>query len=319
MGPVRDARPALFRSLRLPHLDNGLHMSPKDLLLALVVIVAWGLNFVVIKIGLHGVPPMLLGALRFTLAALPAVFFVKRPAISWKWLLAYGATISLGQFSFLFSAMYVGMPAGLASLVLQAQAFFTLLMAVLFLGERFRPQNLIGLIIAAGGLIFIGMESGGNLSVLGFVLTLCAAAMWGMGNIVTKRIGQVEMLGLVVWGSIVPPIPFYLLSYWLEGPDRIVSALQGISTSTILAVNYLAFNATLQGYCQWSRLLSRYPASQVAPFSLLVPIIGIASAAVFLDEQLTSFQLVGALLVMGGLAVNVFGGRLFAPRQRVLN
>ncbi|WP_434136652.1 EamA family transporter (plasmid) [Pseudomonas luteola] len=294
-------------------------MSPKDLLLALVVIVAWGLNFVVIKIGLHGVPPMLLGALRFTLAALPAVFFVKRPAISWKRLLAYGATISLGQFSFLFSAMYVGMPAGLASLVLQAQAFFTLLMAVLFLGERFRPQNLIGLIIAAGGLIFIGLESGGNLRVLGFVLTLCAAAMWGMGNIVTKRIGQVDMLGLVVWGSIVPPIPFYLLSYWLEGPDLIVSALQGISTSSILAVVYLAFVATLLGYYLWSRLLSRYPASQVAPFSLLVPIIGIASAAVFLDEQLTSFQLVGALLVMGGLAVNVFGGRLFAPRQRVLN
>lgn len=294
-------------------------MSPKDLLLALVVIVAWGLNFVVIKIGLHGVPPMLLGALRFTLAALPAVFFIKRPAIPWKWLLAYGATISLGQFSFLFSAMYVGMPAGLASLVLQAQAFFTLLMAVLFLGERFRPQNLIGLLIAAGGLIFIGMESGGNLSVLGFVLTLCAAAMWGMGNIVTKRIGQVDMLGLVVWGSIVPPIPFYLLSYWLEGPDLIVSALQGISTSSILAVVYLAFVATLLGYYLWSRLLSRYPASQVAPFSLLVPIIGIASAAVFLDEQLTSFQLVGALLVMGGLAVNVFGGRLFAPRQRVLN
>ncbi|MGS0943216.1 O-acetylserine/cysteine exporter [Pseudomonas luteola] len=294
-------------------------MSPKDLLLALVVIVAWGLNFVVIKIGLHGVPPMLLGALRFTLAALPAVFFIKRPAIPWKWLLAYGATISLGQFSFLFSAMYVGMPAGLASLVLQAQAFFTLLMAVLFLGERFRPQNLIGLLIAAGGLIFIGMESGGNLSVLGFVLTLCAAAMWGMGNIVTKRIGQVDMLGLVVWGSIVPPIPFYLLSYWLEGPDLIVSALQGISTSSILAVVYLAFVATLLGYYLWSRLLSRYPASQVAPFSLLVPIIGIASAAVFLDEQLTSFQLVGALLVMGGLAANVFGGRLFAPRQRVLN
>ncbi|GGM15589.1 O-acetylserine/cysteine exporter [Pseudomonas asuensis] len=294
-------------------------MSPKDLLLALVVIVAWGLNFVVIKIGLQGVPPMLLGALRFTLAALPAVFFIKRPNVPWQWLLAYGTTISLGQFSFLFSAMYVGMPAGLASLVLQAQAFFTLLLAVMFLGERFRPQNLIGLIIAAGGLIFIGMESGGNLSVLGFVLTLCAAAMWGMGNIVTKRIGQADMLGLVVWGSLIPPVPFYLLSYWLEGPERMISALQGISLPSILTVVYLAFIATLLGYGLWSRLLSRYPASQVAPFSLLVPIVGIASAAVFLDEQLTPFQLIGALLVMAGLAVNVFGGRLFTSRQRVLS
>jgi O-acetylserine/cysteine efflux transporter len=294
-------------------------MSPKDLLLALVVIVAWGLNFVIIKIGLHGVPPMLLGALRFTLAAVPAIFFVRCPNVPWKWLLAYGATISLGQFSFLFSAMYVGMPAGLASLVLQAQAFFTLFLAVLFLGERFRPQNLVGLIISAGGLLFIGLESGASLSVLGFILTLCAALMWGLGNIVTKRIGQVDMLGLVVWGSIVPPIPFFMLSYWLEGPERMLAALNNLSMASILVVVYLAFIATLLGYGLWSRLLSRYPASQVAPFSLLVPIIGIASAALFLDEKLTAFQLIGAALVMAGLVVNVFGAKIFQPRVRVLN
>jgi O-acetylserine/cysteine efflux transporter len=283
-------------------------MSPRDLLLALVVVVAWGVNFVVIKVGLHGVPPMLLGALRFTLAAVPAVFFVKRPNLSWRWLFAYGATISFGQFAFLFSAMYVGMPAGLASLVLQAQAFFTLMFAALFLHERFRLPNIAGLLIAAGGLAVIGLQGGHAMTIAGFALTLCAACMWALGNIVTKKVGNVDLVGLVVWGSLIPPLPFFAASYLFEGPQRMVAALSGISAVSIFAVVYLAFIATLLGYGLWSRLLSRYPASQVAPFSLLVPVVGLASAWLFLDEQLNAVEIAGALLVMAGLAVNVFGG-----------
>ncbi|MEC5404995.1 EamA family transporter [Paraburkholderia sp. MPAMCS5] len=283
-------------------------MSPRDLLLALVVVIAWGVNFVVIKVGLHGVPPMLLGALRFTLAAVPAVFFVKRPKLPWRWLLAYGLTISLGQFAFLFSAMYVGMPAGLASLVLQAQAFFTLIFAACFLGERFRLPNVAGLLIAAAGLAVIGMQGGHAMTLAGFVLTLCAACSWALGNIVTKKVGKVDLVGLVVWGSLIPPLPFFAFSYAFEGPQRIAAALSGISATSIFAVVYLAFVATLIGYGLWSRLLSRYPASQVAPFSLLVPIVGLASASLFLDEQLSAAQVAGAVLVMAGLAVNVFGG-----------
>lgn len=283
-------------------------MSPRDLLLALVVVIAWGVNFVVIKVGLHGVPPMLLGALRFTLAAIPAVFFVKRPQLAWRWLLAYGLTISLGQFAFLFSAMYVGMPAGLASLVLQAQAFFTLIFAAFFLHERFRLPNVAGLLIAAAGLAVIGMQGGHAMTLASFLLTLCAACSWALGNIVTKKVGKVDLVGLVVWGSLIPPLPFFALSYAFEGPQRIAAALSGISAMSIFAVVYLAFIATLLGYGLWSRLLSRYPASQVAPFSLLVPIVGLASAAVFLDERLSTAQIAGAVLVMVGLAVNVFGG-----------
>ncbi|MFM0723507.1 EamA family transporter [Paraburkholderia strydomiana] len=285
-------------------------MSPRDLLLALVVVLAWGVNFVVIKEGLHGVPPMLLGALRFTVAAVPAVFFVKRPNLPWRWLLAYGATISFGQFAFLFSAMYVGMPAGLASLVLQAQAFFTLMFAAVFLHERFRLPNVAGLLIAAGGLAVIGLQGGHSMSVAGFMLTLCAACMWALGNIVTKKVGKVDLVGLVVWGSLIPPLPFFAASYLFEGPQKMAAALTGISAMSIFAIVYLAFIATLLGYGLWSRLLSRYPASQVAPFSLLVPIVGLASASLLLDEQLTMAQIGGALLVMAGLAVNVFGGRI---------
>jgi O-acetylserine/cysteine efflux transporter len=154
------------------------------------------------------------------------------------------------------------------------------------------------------------MQSGHSMTVIGFVLTLCAAVSWALGNIVIKKAGKVDLLGLVVWTSLIPPLPFLALSYAFEGPQRIVMSLSHIGTSSVLAIAYLAFVATLLGYSLWGRLLSRYPAGQVAPFSLLVPIIGLASASVFLGEKLSVAQVAGATLVMAGLVVNVFGARL---------
>ena len=292
-------------------------MSPKDLLLALLVIVVWGLNFVVIKVGLHGMPPMLMGALRFMLAAFPAILFVRRPQVPLRWMLAYGMTISVGQFAFLFYAMYVGMPAGLASLVLQSQAFFTLFFAALFLGERLRRSNLFGLLVAASGLVLIGLQGGQAMTLAGFALTIAAASMWALGNVVTRKLGRVNLVGLVVWGSLIPPLPFLALSLWLEGPELIGQSLRTLSLDSLLVLAYLAFGATILGYGLWSRLLSRYPASQVAPFSLLVPVVGISSSALLLGERLGSLQMVGAALVMAGLLINVWGGRLLDGwRQR---
>lgn len=292
-------------------------MTPKDLLLALLVIVVWGMNFVVIKVGLHGMPPMLMGALRFMLAAFPAILLVRRPQVPLRWMLAYGMTISLGQFACLFYAMYVGMPAGLASLVLQSQAFFTLFFAALFLGERLRGSNLFGLLVAASGLVLIGLQGGQAMTLAGFALTIAAASMWALGNVVTRKLGKVNLVGLVVWGSLIPPLPFLALSLWLEGPELIIRSLSTLGLDSLLVLAYLAFGATILGYGLWSRLLSRYPASQVAPFSLLVPVVGISSSALLLGERLGGLQMVGAALVMAGLLLNVWGGRLLDSwRQR---
>lgn len=292
-------------------------MSPKDLLLALTVVLVWGVNFVVIKVGLHGVPPMLLGALRFALVAFPAALFVPRPKIPLKCLLAYGATISLGQFAFLFSAMYVGMPAGLASLVLQSQAFFTLAIAAMVLREPIRWFHLAGMAVAAGGLAIIGMAGNAattGMTTVGFLLTLCAALSWASGNIVTKRVGPVNVVSLVVWGAVIPPVPFLLLSFWMAGPEQIAHSLANISASSIGAIVYLSFGATIFGYSLWSKLLARYAASRVAPLSLLVPVVGLVSAAVLLGERLVPAQWLGGAVVMAGLLLNVFGGRLAARR-----
>lgn len=285
-------------------------MSVKDMLLAFLVVLVWGFNFVVIKIGLQEVPPMLLGALRFTLAALPAIFFIQRPQMPLRLFFSYGLTMAFGQFALLFTAMNVGMPAGLASLVLQVQAFFTIALAVVFLRERFHRRNAVGLLIAACGLAAISLTGDSLMTLPGFVLTICAAACWAAGNIITKKIGKVNLLGLVVWSSLIPPIPFLMLSYWTEGPERIVSALVNISAVSVTAIAYLGFIATILGYSLWNRLMSIYPASQIAPFSLLVPISGMTCAALMLDEALTPVQLAGSALVLAGLLVNLVGDRL---------
>jgi O-acetylserine/cysteine efflux transporter len=283
---------------------------------ALLVILVWGVNFVVIHVGLVGVPPLLLGALRFLLVALPAVFFVPRPRIPLRWLLAYGLTISFGQFALLFSAMRVGMPAGIASLVLQSQMIFTLVFGAALLGERWQRHQPAALGLAGVGLLVLAsQQQAGGMTLVGFVLTLGAAACWGLGNIVTRRISQsgpVDLLGLVVWGALVPPLPFLAASCWLEGSDRVLETLQHLSGQSLLAIVYLALVATIVGYVIWGRLLQRYPVSEVAPLTLLVPVVGLLAARLLLDERLQGMQWFGIALVLLGLVVN-----LFWPRWRL--
>ncbi|MCB6776583.1 MULTISPECIES: O-acetylserine/cysteine exporter [Citrobacter] len=296
-------------------------MSRKDGLLALLVVVVWGLNFVVIKVGLHNMPPLMLAGLRFLLVAFPAIFFVARPKIPLSLLLGYGLTISFGQFAFLFSAIKFGMPAGLASLVLQAQAFFTIILGAFAFGERLQGKQLVGIALAVFGVLVLIEASlnGQHVGMLGFMLTLAAALSWACGNIFNKKIMQhpsrPAVMSLVVWSALIPVVPFFLASLLLDGPTQITQSLVAIDMTTILSLVYLAFVATIVGYGIWGSLLGRYETWRVAPLSLLVPVVGLASAAVLLDETLTGLQLLGALLIMAGLYINVFGFRFRKTAQ----
>jgi O-acetylserine/cysteine efflux transporter len=290
-------------------------LRPRDLVLALVVIVVWGVNFAVIKVGVAGVPPLLLGALRFMLAAFPALLFLRPPKVPLRLYLIYGMTISVGQFAFLFSAIHVGMPTGLASLVLQSQSFFTMLLAAWWLKERWQANQMAGLLLAAVGLVLIGSAHGLSMPLAGFLLTVAAAVMWACGNIVTRAVGRyapMNQLAFVVWASLVPPLPFLALSYWLEGPAAMVQAVQHIDLTALAAIAYLAWAATLFGYAVWTQLLSRYPANRVAPFTLLVPVVGLTTGWLVFGEALTTIHFAGGALLMAGLLVNLFGAPLFA-------
>lgn len=279
-----------------------------------MVIFAWGVNFAVIKVGVADVPPLLLGALRFLLAAFPAVLLLRPPKVPLRLYLLYGMTISVGQFALLFSAIHVGMPTGLASLVLQSQSFFTMLFAAWWLKEHWRANQLAGLMLAAVGLVLIGSAHGLSMPLAGFLLTVAAAVMWACGNIVTRAVGAygpMNQLAFVVWASLVPPLPFLLLSAWLEGPDAMQTALHHFGWQAFASVAYLAWVATLFGYGVWTRLLSRYPANRVAPFTLLVPLVGLTTGWVVFGEALQPIHFAGGGLLMAGLLLNLFGHRLF--------
>ncbi|MDV5356575.1 O-acetylserine/cysteine exporter [Enterobacter asburiae] len=296
-------------------------MARKDVLLAMLVVVAWGLNFVVIKVGLHAMPPLMLAGLRFLLVAFPALLFVARPKVPMRLLLGYGLTISFGQFAFLFCAIKFGMPAGLASLVLQAQAFFTIILGAGIFGERLQVKQLIGIALAVVGVLVLIEASltGQHIPLLGFMLTLAGAFSWACGNIFNKKIMQHSsrpaVMSLVVWSALIPIVPFMVCSLIFDGPALMLKSVVTIDITTLLSLVYLAFIATILGYGIWGTLLGRYETWRVAPLSLLVPVVGMASAALLLGEKLSVMQLAGAVLVMAGLYINVFGFRLRRAAQ----
>lgn len=283
-------------------------MPPRDLLLAGVVILAWGSNFTAMKIALEELPPLLFVGLRFAIL-LPLLVLLPRPAVSWGTILAVGALINTGQFAFLFAAMRADVTAGLASLLLQAQVPFTILLSALVLGERVRPVQAAGIALAIAGLAVFALGSGGNLTRLGLALVLCGALCWACGNLVLKWLDGVNMLALFVWASLVPPLPMLGLSLAVEAPGP-VEAIAGLSLRGWAAVIYVAAFSTVIGYSLWAYLMSRHPAAVVTPFALLIPVVGIATSAAVLGERLTAAEIAGAAVVMAGLTVTLLGPRL---------
>lgn len=290
-------------------------LSLRDLLLALLVVLVWGLNFVFIKWGVEEVPPLLLTGLRYLCAALPMVFFVRRPQVKTGTLVIYGLAIGLAQFGLLFSAIKLGMPAGLASLIIQTQAFFTIALAMLFLGEKLGRMQALGALVAIAGIGVIATERFEITALVPLLMVVLAALFWGVANIASKKAGQIDMLSFVVWGSLVPIMPLLALSLLVEGPAAISAAFVAISPRTVGIVLFNGYVATIIGFGLWSYLLKRYPAGLIAPFSLLVPVFGIGFAYLLLGEVITMIEVVGSILVFAGLLLNVFGARLFTrPR-----
>ncbi|WP_085299341.1 EamA family transporter [Cognaticolwellia mytili] len=290
-------------------------MSLKDTLIALVIIFIWGFNFIIIAWGVESMPPLLMGGLRFLLVGLLGSLFIRKPDIPWRWMALYAFTLCFGQFSLLFSALAVGMPAGLASLVLQSQAIFTLLFSVIILKEQIKANQVLAMLIAGAGLYIIGSSGQtSNMTLIGFVFTIAAAIAWGLGNVVNRMINQHGYranIGLVVWSSWVAMLPFFLTSYIVEGEDAIKQSLLNLNWLSFVVLFYLAIAASIIGYSLWSYLLTHYPAGQVAPLTLAVPVVGMVSAVILLDESMSAQQIWGICIVMLGLLVNTFGHKLY--------
>ena len=261
-------------------------LSLKHLLLALAVVAVWGTNFVVIKLALGHLPPLLFAALRFTFAALPAVFLLPRPAVSWRNLAAYGWLIGVGQFGLMFIAINGHISPGLASLVVQVQVFFTIGLAMYFTGERLQRIQWLALLLASGGIAIILRHTDGNTTPLGLAMMLLAALCWAGGNLVAREAGRINMVAYVVWSSLFAAPPLLLLSLLTEGWPAISSALLAADRSVWLAVGWQAWGNSLFGYAAWAWLLARHPAATITPMAMLIPLFGMGGAALWLNESL---------------------------------
>ncbi|MFF2726529.1 EamA family transporter [Streptomyces sp. NPDC058008] len=288
-------------------------MRPLHIALAALVAAVWGVNFVVVELGLAHFPPLLFSALRFLVAALPAVFFVGRPTVAWRWIIGVGLVLGVAKFGLLFIGMDRGMPAGLSSLVLQAQAVFTALFAALVLSERPGGKRLLGMGVALAGIGVAAVDEGASGPVLAFVLVILAAACWGASNVITRKAAPPDSLNFMVWVSTVPVVPLLVLSLLFEGWDRDAEALAALDWTGAGTVVYVAWISTVFGFGAWGFLLRHHPASSVAPFTLLVPVFGMSSAALLLGESVSPLRWCAAALLVGGVALTSLTG----PRPAV--
>ncbi len=290
------------------------------LLLGLLVVAIWGINFVVIKYALIELPPLALAVSRFALAAFPALLFVRRPAAGWGNIAAYGVLIGAGQFGLLFVAMTHYISPGLASLVIQTQVFFTVGMAVVLAGERVRAFQWLAMGIALAGIALIGWHAvteGAAITPLGLVLILLAALAWAAGNMVSRAAGRVDALAYMVWSSVFAIPPLVVLSLWLEGWPAVRQGLLQAGWLTWAAVLWQSVGNTLFGYGVWAWLLARYPAASVTPLALLVPVFGMSASAWWLAEPLPGWKIIAALLVISGLALNMLWPRMMQQWRRL--
>lgn len=271
--------------------------------MAILVAAVWGFNFIAVKSGLNEMPPYLYGAGRFAIAALPALF-VAKPRTSWAMIIGIGLTLGVFKFTLMFMGIHYGMSAGLASLVLQSQAFFTLLFSYLIFKSQIRPNQIIGMTIAAVGMILIAVDTQDQSSTLGFILILSAAVAWGIANILYRMVGDVDMFALTAWSSVIPPIPMFMVSVYSEGWDVVITSIQTMTSMGWLCLAYTACVSSWIGATLWAVLIKSYPPHKVAPFSLLVPVFGITFASLILGERFTQMNMIASGLIFAGLIIN---------------
>jgi len=269
------------------------------------VVAVWGTNFVVIKLALGHLPPLLFAALRFTLAVFPALFFFPIPKVGWRNLALYGVLIGVGQFGLLYLSINGHISPGIASLVVQTQVFFTIGLSMRMSGERVQTFQWLALLLATAGIATIGMHTDGTTTVLGLLMVLGAALSWAGGNIAAKEGKPDNMVAYVVWSSAFAAPPLFVLSYVFEGGDAILHGLRDADLGTWMAVAWQSWGNSLFGYAAWGWLLARHPAATITPMALLVPVFGMGASTFWLGESLPLWKLTAAALVMGGLAVNL--------------
>ncbi len=300
-----------FTDFNILHcMNTNLNLSTKHLLFVLITVIIWGTNFIAIYLGLKELPPFLFCTIRFALSALPFVFFIPRPKAPLLFIIGFGIFNFALQFGLLFSGIQMGLSPGLASLVMQIQVFFSMGLAILLFKETPNWFKISGSLISFVGIGIVATHVGGDVTTIGLLLTLMASLAWASGNMFTKKINAVSPLSLVVWGNLVA-FPFMAAtSHYIDGTDLIIHSISTISWTAVLAIIYVVYISTHIGYGLWGLLIKTYPTVAVVPFTLLIPIVGFLSSAIYLKEELTDWKLYASFFIMIGLVFNLFESKI---------
>lgn len=286
-------------------------MKPLHVVLAVLITAIWGVNFSVIKLGLATVDPFILAGIRFSLCALPAMFFIHKPDVPWRYIVGYGLVFGIGLWGVVNLGIKAGLSAGIASLVLQFSAFFTLLLGSWVFKEALTRFQVLGMLIALAGLLCIITISDGSVSLTGVSLVLVGAASWSVANIISKKASTRDVFGFLVWSSAFAPIPLFALDYAVNGSAGYTAFVSQVNTTTLLSILFQVYPNTLFAYWVWNSLLKTYPVSTVAPLSLLVPIFGMLGSVVVFNESVPVSKVLAVVLIVLGLAVGLYGQRMF--------
>ena len=278
-------------------------MKKNDLILGILVMIVWGLNFSVIKLGVNEIDPLLLTALRFTLATLPAIFFVKKPDVSWCYLIVYGWLFAIGIWGMATWSIQAGLSAGMASVLLQMNVVFGLFLGYFLLKEPLPLNKVIGSGIALAGLLLSLTVTDGSVTQLGLMLILFAAISWSLASITVKKAGTKQVFAFSLWAMAFAPIPLFLIVYFQSGSDAFVQLSTQLNERVIFSVLFQAYPVTLLGYWIWNRLLVTYPLTTVAPLTLLVPIFGLLGGVLFYQEEVGMIKLIASGCVISGILI----------------
>jgi len=290
-------------------------MRYTDLALGVMVMAVWGFNFIFIKMGVDQLDPLLLTALRFAAAALPAIWFVRRPPVAWRYILAYGVVFGTGVWGMVTFSISAGLSPGMASLLLQMNVAISMLIGWLWLNETLSAKKLAGAALALGGLMISLLIEDGSVTLAGLGLVLLGATSWGLSGLIMKAARTDQVFSFIVWGLLFAPLPLLLLAWLKQGPEVFTPLLNGLNSDAVISILFQAWPTTLLGYWIWNRLVVRYPLSTVAPLTLLVPVFGLLSSWLVLNEPMGDMKLLSALLIIAGLVVGVIRLERFRERS----
>lgn len=296
-------------------------MKLPHLLLAILITAIWGINFSVIKIGLSSVDPFILAGIRFTLCALPALFFIKKPDVPWRYIIGYGLVFGIGLWGLVNLGIKAGLSAGIASLLLQFSAFFTILLGSVVFKESLTRYQIAGFALACTGLLSIVFITDGSVTFSGTLLVLAGAIAWSIANIIIKRSATKQIFAFLVWSSAFSPLPLFLLDWLVNGSNGYTALISHVDYRAVLSILFQVYPNTLFGYWVWNSLLKQYPISTVAPLSLLVPVFGILGSMAIFGEAISSLKILALLLIISGLVVGLYGYRLrcLLPKKPVIS